>query len=282
MNIKFDYLVLLGLLWQFFFFLRFLVQWFESEKNKKVVIPKIFWHFSVIWACIILVYSILRWDIVFILWTIFSMFIYIRNLVLGSWDDVLSTNHKKHKTKNPLKKYFINKFNNKIYDIVKSINFGNMIDVWCWEWFLLKKLKPLLYWKKVIWIDYEATAVEHAKSQNNEIEFFQWDVTKLNYQKDQFDLVICLEVLEHLENPNVWLQELLRVGNKHLILSVPNEPVFTIMRFLSLNNFFQLGKHPEHLNLWNAKSFEIFIRSNFDGKLTIYKSNPWIIAVLEK
>lgn len=282
MNIKLDYLVLLGLLWQFFFFLRFLVQWFESEKHKKVVVPKIFWHFSVIWAIIILIYSILRGDLVFILWTIFSMFIYIRNLILGSWDDVLSTNHKKHKTKNPLKRYFINRFNNKIYNIVKWFNFQNMIDVWCWEWFLLKKLKPLLNWKYVVWIDYDIKAVENAKLLHKEIDISQWDVTNLKYGDEQFDLVICLEVLEHLENPQLWLEELLRVGKKNLILSVPNEPIFTIMRFLSFNNFFQFGKHPEHINLWNAESFEKFIRSNFNGKLTIYKSNPWIIAVLEK
>lgn len=79
--------VLLGFFGQFVFFSRFLVQWLASEKEQRVVIPRLFWYLSIAGALIILVYSIYRKDIVFITAQSLSLFIYFRNLVLESRND---------------------------------------------------------------------------------------------------------------------------------------------------------------------------------------------------
>lgn len=74
--------VLFGFFGQFVFFLRFLVQWLRSEKEKKVVIPVAFWYLSIAGSVIILIYSIHIKDVVFITAQLFSFVIYGRNLVL--------------------------------------------------------------------------------------------------------------------------------------------------------------------------------------------------------
>lgn len=81
-QMKIDYLVLVGLTGQFFFFLRFIVQWYQSEKKKKPVLPKSFWGFSIVGAIILLIYSIARKDFVFIISSILQLIIYFRNLIL--------------------------------------------------------------------------------------------------------------------------------------------------------------------------------------------------------
>ena len=58
------------------------------------------------------------------------------------------------------------------------------------------------------------------------------DIHKLPYKDNSFDYVICSEVLEHVENPIKAMQELKRVTKKRLIITVPNEPFFTLFRFL--------------------------------------------------
>ena len=73
-----------GFFGQFVFFLRFILQWWVSEKEKKIVIPKGFWYLSIVGTIIILIYSIHIHDIVFITAQILSMAIYVRNLSFKS------------------------------------------------------------------------------------------------------------------------------------------------------------------------------------------------------
>ena len=72
----------IGLFGQALFFMRFLVQWIASERERKSVIPIAFWYFSIGGAAILLVYSIYRLDPVFILGQAGGFFIYARNLYL--------------------------------------------------------------------------------------------------------------------------------------------------------------------------------------------------------
>lgn len=74
--------ILFGFLAQFVFFLRFVVQWWESEKKKQSVIPIGFWHLSIVGSLMILVYSIKRSDIVFTTASVLNIIIYVRNLML--------------------------------------------------------------------------------------------------------------------------------------------------------------------------------------------------------
>lgn len=75
-------LIILGLVGQFFYFLRFFIQWLYSEKSKKVVIPTSFWIISIIGAILLFIYSVLRRDVVFMIGSIFSLVLYSRNLFL--------------------------------------------------------------------------------------------------------------------------------------------------------------------------------------------------------
>lgn len=81
-NLFLDWWVLFGLLAQGIFFMRFVVQWIFSELAGKAVIPMSFWYLSITGSVMILIYSVHRHDIVFIMATLFSMVIYIRNIVL--------------------------------------------------------------------------------------------------------------------------------------------------------------------------------------------------------
>ncbi len=74
--------IILGLFAQFLFFLRFFVQWIVSEKKGQSIIPVSFWYLSIGGSILLLIYSIYRKDIVFILGQSVGSFIYMRNLIL--------------------------------------------------------------------------------------------------------------------------------------------------------------------------------------------------------
>jgi lipid-A-disaccharide synthase-like uncharacterized protein len=69
-----------GLLGQALFSARFLVQWIASERRRQSVVPRQFWYFSIGGGVVLLVYSIYRKDVVFILGQGTGLFIYLRNL----------------------------------------------------------------------------------------------------------------------------------------------------------------------------------------------------------
>lgn len=76
----------IGFLAQILFSGRMLVQWFVSEKNKKVLTPRLFWQFSLLASFLLFVYGWLRDDFAIMLGQTLTYFIYIRNLQLqGEW-----------------------------------------------------------------------------------------------------------------------------------------------------------------------------------------------------
>ncbi len=72
--------ILVGFFGQFFFMMRFIVQWIASEKAKKSVIPDLFWLFSIGGGAVLLIYALYRGDPVFIFGQALGLFIYFRNL----------------------------------------------------------------------------------------------------------------------------------------------------------------------------------------------------------
>ena len=74
--------VLVGLIGQLMFSMRFILQWLASEKARRSVVPEVFWWFSIGGAAVLLAYAIHRGDPVFILGQSLGFFIYARNLWL--------------------------------------------------------------------------------------------------------------------------------------------------------------------------------------------------------
>lgn len=72
--------LIIGFTGQALFSGRFLVQWIASERQKKSVIPVMFWYFSILGGSTLLVYAIHKEDPVFILGQGGGLLIYARNL----------------------------------------------------------------------------------------------------------------------------------------------------------------------------------------------------------
>lgn len=65
---------------------RLILQWFLSEKSKKVLTPTLFWKLSLLASFLLFIYGWLRDDFAIMLGQSLTYFIYIRNLQLqGEW-----------------------------------------------------------------------------------------------------------------------------------------------------------------------------------------------------
>jgi ubiquinone/menaquinone biosynthesis C-methylase UbiE len=106
------------------------------------------------------------------------------------------------------------------------------------------------------------------------------DAERMPFDDRQFDLIVCVEVLEHLRNPEVGLRELARVSSRHLVLSVPREPIFRGCNLVTGRYVKDLGNTPGHLNHWSTASFVTFV-SQVATVRAVSKPFPWTIVWAE-
>ncbi|MCW5519223.1 lipid-A-disaccharide synthase N-terminal domain-containing protein [Aureitalea sp. L0-47] len=76
------WLLILGIVSQVIFTLRFVYQWLYSERTKTSQLPVGFWRMSVLGASLILTYAIFRKDPVLFIGHIAGLIIYIRNIFI--------------------------------------------------------------------------------------------------------------------------------------------------------------------------------------------------------
>jgi ubiquinone/menaquinone biosynthesis C-methylase UbiE len=89
--------------------------------------------------------------------------------------------------------------------------------------------------------------------------FLHASAHELPFADDRFDVVVAAEVLEHLPDPVTGLAEMARVGRRHLVLSVPREPVFRSCNLVAGRYVRDLGNTPGHLNHWSKRGFVRFV-----------------------
>ena len=103
-------------------------------------------------------------------------------------------------------------------------------------------------------------------------------VYELEPARDGAELVVCCEVLEHLERPEEALRVLQRVARGHLILSVPREPVWRLLNMARGKYLADLGNTPGHVHHWSTAGFLRLVRGYFDV-VEVRTPLPWTMAL---
>ena len=196
----------------------------------------------------------------------------------------------KYNTKNPLKRFMLDKFFLKFIDAFNLLNKDlsvskKVLDIGCGEGVISNLLYDKFNNIKITAVDYFEEAIKKAKENNPRNIFFDTgDITALKYADNSFDIVVSTEVLEHIPNPDIALKELYRVANKHIILSVPSEPFFCIGNLASGKNIKRLGNPIDHINHWTYWGFKSFIIKTLPAKIEIKQYNliVWNLVVITK
>jgi SAM-dependent methyltransferase len=193
-------------------------------------------------------------------------------------------NYKKHTSKNPIQRLLLWNFFRNLVSLISAKKVDSILDVGCGEGFTLNRLKQEGIGKKLEGIEYSDTAIKIGKKIYPNIKIKKGSIYNLPYADNSFDLVLCTEVLEHLEDPAKGLKELARVSKRYLVISVPNEPFFMLAQLLRGKNWSRFGNDIEHINHWTMFSFPKFVKENAGVKIKILKRKfpfAWIILLLD-
>jgi ubiquinone/menaquinone biosynthesis C-methylase UbiE len=100
------------------------------------------------------------------------------------------------------------------------------------------------------------------------------DIAHLPFADKSFDLVMAIEVLEHVPDPAAALREVSRVARSQVLLSVPREPIWRIANLARGKYFKELGNTPGHIQHWSKRSFTSFVGQHFTP-VAVRAPFPW-------
>jgi len=194
-----------------------------------------------------------------------------------------STNEAKHQTNNPILRMALHRFFEQVQLLLPD-DVTTVIDAGCGEGYAAQQIQRWQPDVKIYGCDLAESALVRAKRVNPALPTCVADVTQPPFPPECADLVISLEVMEHLPDPAQALQAYLRLTRRYVLLSVPNEPIFRTLRMTSGKNIMQWGDHPEHIQHWNLRSFQRFLR--LQGVEVIEAASPfpyiWSIVLGQK
>ena len=214
-------------------------------------------------------------------------------------------NLQKHLNPNPVQRYLLGRFHRQIAFLLKATGAERILDAGCGEGFVVSYLLRENDGLIITGVDCSLEAIEMARQMvplvlpalsrvkgskacpepsrrvEGSVLLNVGDLREMPYGDDSFDLVMCLEVLEHLPDPYRGLRELRRVTSAHCLVSVPHEPFFRATNFLRGRHVPAWGRDPEHLQHWTARQFRRLVERYFEVERFVY-SFPWVIALGRK
>ncbi|MEZ5156900.1 MAG: class I SAM-dependent methyltransferase [Solirubrobacterales bacterium] len=186
------------------------------------------------------------------------------------------SNELKFETANPLVRAMIGNFFSRLREVVAPLEPTSTLDAGCGEGETLVRLGSVLG-ERIAAVDLSAYSVGRVGERLPGVDARVASVTDLPFRDASFDLVLCLEVLEHLDDPAAAVRELARVATSDVVVSVPLEPWFRIGSLLRGKHVRALGNHPEHVNHFNRRSLAAMLGTALDIE-TIRTAFPWLIA----
>ena len=196
-------------------------------------------------------------------------------------DGVIAGNYyPKYSTRNPIARYLFNGFLQTIDTMVNSINPQKIVEVGCGEGHLISRFANGT--RVLSASDFSNQVIEHARSlyPDNNIQFKAASIYDLSPETDSAELVLCCEVLEHLEYPEKAVEILAKLADPYLITSVPNEPTWRILNMLRGNYLKDLGNTPGHLNHWSKSSFTQLLEKRFSIQ-KVSTPLPWTVLLCQ-
>lgn len=166
-----------------------------------------------------------------------------------------SSNQQKYESDNPLQQQLIKRFQTRCVAHLSRLSFRTVIDVGCGEGFLSRVLLDAFPHIELTGVDLSEEAVRNAALRCPEGRFEARRVETLADAGEHYDLVVCSEVLEHLDDPQAALDTLQRLADHYALLTVPWEPWFLLANLARGKYLKTFGNHPEHIQHWTMRGF---------------------------
>jgi 2-polyprenyl-3-methyl-5-hydroxy-6-metoxy-1,4-benzoquinol methylase len=202
--------------------------------------------------------------------------------VTVSDDGIVTGNtYDKYGSSNPVVRRLMANFERALAELLERAAPRSLLDVGCGEGVLVHRWALAMPDRRVVGIDLEEESIQAgwAERRAANLEYRTMPADDLPFAAGEFDLATAIEVLEHVPDPERTLAEMARCAERHLLVSVPREPLWRALNLARGAYVGQLGNTPGHLNHWSKRSFARMLSRH--GQIVELRSPfPWTMLLV--
>jgi 2-polyprenyl-3-methyl-5-hydroxy-6-metoxy-1,4-benzoquinol methylase len=170
---------------------------------------------------------------------------------------VTGNTYDKYGSTNPAVRRLMANFEGTLEELFTQAAPKTVLDVGCGEGVLTHQWaqKPVV--ERIVGIDLDDPQLHEAwkDRQHPCLEYREIKADNLPFADGEFEAATAIEVLEHVPDPEHTVSEMARCASKHLLVSVPREPLWRGLNMARGAYLKELGNTPGHLNHWSKRSF---------------------------
>ena len=200
----------------------------------------------------------------------------------SSGQTVTGNTYDKYGSGNPVVQRLMARFERELDELLDRAAPRSLLDVGCGEGVLTEKWARRLNGGRVVGIDLEdpLLAAEWERRSADNLEYRVMAAENLPFADDEFDVACAIEVLEHVPDPEHTLAEMARCAQRHLLVSVPREPLWRALNLVRGAYVRELGNTPGHLNHWSRRSFVRFC-ARHGNVVEVRSPLPWTMLLVQ-
>ncbi len=202
--------------------------------------------------------------------------------VTVSEDGIVTGNtYDKYGSGNPVVRRLMAGFERSLDELLARASPDSVLDVGCGEGVLVQRWAVRMPHARFVGIDLQEESLQAGWAQRTapNLEYRTMPAERLPFADDEFSLTCAIEVLEHVPDPEHTLAEMVRCAERHVLVSVPREPLWRLLNIARGAYLAQLGNTPGHLNHWSKSSFARLLARH--GELEELRSPfPWTMLLL--
>jgi ubiquinone/menaquinone biosynthesis C-methylase UbiE len=172
---------------------------------------------------------------------------------VGAAGVIVGNVYDKYGSKNPVARLLMDGFLRAVTELYGSVAPDSVLEVGCGEGHLAQHLlrhgpRPRRF---------EACDLELGQLSPDLdplIRFREASIYDLPYADGELELVVCCEVLEHLDQLERSLAELARVARSRVLLSTPREPIWRALNVLRGKYLGDFGNTPGHVQHFSSRA----------------------------
>ncbi len=195
----------------------------------------------------------------------------------------VGNHYDKYNSKNPIVKLIMQGFDANLQALVEQTKAQDIHEIGCGEGYWT--LKWATQGINSRGSDFSEIAIklanENADLSNLNVSFTKKSIYDMSVAQDAATLIVCCEVLEHLEYSEKALEILNMLADPYLILSVPREPIWSTLNLIRGKYWKDFGNTPGHIQKWSKNSF-VKLVSNYLEIIEVRCPLPWTMLLCKK
>jgi SAM-dependent methyltransferase len=144
-----------------------------------------------------------------------------------------------------------------MFALLQKTRARSVLDAGCGEGVVYRAMRARGFDGDWTGVDLSADAIDYAMRESSEATWMVGSIFDMPFPAKSFDLVFSSQVLEHLHEPKKALREFARCARQWLLISVPYEPWFRWLTWLSVH--LRLGGDPGHVHHWRPREFRCLV-----------------------